>query len=104
MSIKINKAISSFAHDGKLEVLKALKVYLDEKMDDADAVTDLIEKFTLSLEKKEVKVGKVKVDKGDKPKRTRKATYYNYWLGQRLKTFAAEQKDVEDDEKVGKGG
>ena len=62
MSIKINKAIASFAHDEKLEVLKALKVFLDEKMDDADVVTDLIEKFTLTLEKKDLKVGKVKVD------------------------------------------
>lgn len=103
MSTKISKAIAAFAHDENLAMLKALKDFLDEKMDDAD-VTDLIEKFTDTLVKKEVKVEKAKVAKGDKPKRTRKPTFNNYWLGQRLKTFAAEQKDAEEDEKVGKGG
>ena len=104
MSIKINKAIASHVHDEKLEMLKELKNFMDEKMDDADDVNEMIDEFMNSLSIKIIKVSKEKSVKGDKPKRTRKPTFYNHWLGQRLKSFAEEQKSVDDDEKVGKGG
>jgi len=104
MSSKVSKAIAALVFDEKLDVLKKLKVFFDGKMDDADDVTDMIDEFMKELSIKPVKVEKAKVDKYDKPKRTRKPTFYNFWLGQRLKTFAEEQKNVPDDEKAGKGG
>lgn len=99
MSTKVNKTIAPLVLDEKLEVLNQLKTFLDGNLD--DDVTDMLDEFIASLSLKPVKVEKAKTDK---PKRTRKPTFYNYWFGQRLKTFAEEQKDVPDDEKVGNGG
>jgi hypothetical protein len=103
MSTKVANTISAFAHDENLEMLKKLKAFLEEKMDDADEVTDMIDEFTSTLSLTKVKASKKKLA-GDKPKRTRKPTFYNHWLGERLRTFSAEQKDLPEDDRVGKTG
>ena len=109
MSAKVTNAINSLVFDAKIAQIEAIKVFLSDKMNDAvcdlDSFCQLLDEFASSTEKNTVKlkVTKVKGDKYDKSKRTRKPTFYNYWLGQRLKTFAEEQKSVTEDEKVGKG-
>ena len=103
MSTKVANTISAFAHDENLEMLKKLKAFLEEKMDDADEVTDMIDEFTSTLSLTKVKASKKKLA-GDKPKRTRKPTFYNHWLGERLRTFSEEQKQLPEDERVGKTG
>jgi hypothetical protein len=103
MSTKVANTISAFVHDENLETLKKLKVFLEEKMDDADEVTDMIDEFTSTLSLTKVKSSKKKLA-GDKPKRTRKPTFYNHWLGERLRTFSAEQKNLPEDDRVGKTG
>ena len=37
---KVNNAISAFVHEEKIEVIKLLKVYLEEKMDDVEEIND----------------------------------------------------------------
>tara|TARA_Y100000389_G_C17438198_1_gene506878 strand:+ start:94 stop:948 length:855 start_codon:yes stop_codon:yes gene_type:complete len=49
MSTKVANTISAFVHDENLETPKKLKVFLEEKMDDADEVTDMIDEFNSSL-------------------------------------------------------
>jgi len=104
VSAKVVNAISAFAHDENLEMLKKLKEFLEEKMDDADEVIDVIDEFTSTLILTKVKDSKKVSFSGDKPKRTRKPTFYNHWLGGRLKSFSEEQKNLPEDEKVGKTG
>ena len=89
---KVNKSIAGYVHEEIQAKLKELKDFLDDKMDDADAVLELIDEFSEenTLKKVQSKV-KTKVPKADKPKRTRKKTFYNVWLGERLKSFALEQ-------------
>ena len=104
MSTKVVNTISAFVHDENLETLKKLKVFLEEKMDDADEVTDMIDEFTSTLSLTKVKGSKKMKLADDKPKRTRKPTFYNHWLGERLRTFSAEQKELPEDDRVGKTG
>ena len=104
MSTKVTNTISAFVHDENLETLKKLKVFLEEKMDDADEVTDMIDEFTSTLSLTKVKGSKKMKLADDKPKRTRKPTFYNHWLGERLRTFSAEQKELPEDDRVGKTG
>jgi len=104
ISTKVTNTISAFVHDENLATINKLKAFLEEKMDDADEVTDLIDEFASTLSLTKVKGSKnVKVS-GDKPKRTRKPTFYNYWLGKRLRSFGEEQKELPEDERVGKTG
>jgi len=104
MSTKVTNTISAFVHDENLETLKKLKVFLEEKMDDADEVTDMIDEFTSTLSLTKVKGSKKIKLAGDKPKRTRKPTFYNHWLGERLRTFSEEQKELPEEDRVGKTG
>ena len=104
MSTKVTNTISAFVHDENLETLKKLKVFLEEKMDDADEVTDMIDEFTSTLSLTKVKGSKKIKLAGDKPKRTRKPTFYNHWLGERLRTFSEEQKLLPEEDRVGKTG
>ena len=104
MSTKVVNTISAFVHDENLETLKKLKVFLEEKMDDADEVTDMIDEFTSTLSLTKVKGSKKMKLADDKPKRTRKPTFYNHWLGERLRTFSAEQKELPEEDRVGKTG
>jgi len=104
MSTKVTNTISAFVHDENLETLKKLKVFLEEKMDDADEVTDMIDEFTSTLSLTKVKGSKKIKVSGDKPKRTRKPTFYNHWLGERLRTFSEEQKHLPEEDRVGKTG
>ena len=104
MSTKVVNTISAFVHDENLETLKKLKVFLEEKMDDADEVTDMIDEFTSTLSLTKVKGSKKIKLAGDKPKRTRKPTFYNHWLGERLRTFSEEQKELPEEDRVGKTG
>ena len=104
MSTKVANTISAFVHDENLETLKKLKLFLEEKMDDTDEVNDMIDEFTSTLSLTKVKGSKnIKVS-GDKPKRTRKPTFYNHWLGERLRTFSEEQKELPEEDRVGKTG
>ncbi len=104
MSTKVVNTISAFVHDENLETLKKLKMFLEEKMDDADEVNDMIDEFTSTLSVTIMKSSKKIKSSTDKPKKTRKPTFYNYWLGERLRTFSVEQKDLPEGERVGKEG
>ena len=102
MSTKVANTISAFVHDENLETLKKLKLFLEEKMDDTDEVNDMIDEFTSTHSLTKVKGSKnIKVS-GDKPKRTRKPTFYNHWLGERLRTFSEEQKQIPQEDRIGK--
>ena len=100
-STKVSNAISALVHEEKLEVIKQLKVFLEEKMDDVDEINDMIDEFSSTLSLVKVKVSK---KSSDKEKRTRKPTFYNHWLGGRLKSFSGEQKLLPEEERVGKNG
>ena len=97
---KVNNAIAAAVHEEKLEVIKQLKVFLESKMDDTDEIGDLIDEFSSTLTTTKVKAGKK--SSSDKPKRTRKPSFYNYWLGNRLRTFGEEQALLPKDDRVPK--
>ena len=97
---KVNNAIADTVHDGKLDVIKQLKVFLGSKMDDVDDINELIDEFSSTLTITKVKAGKKA--SSDKPKRTRKPSFYNYWLGNRLRTFGGEQALLPKEERVPK--
>lgn len=97
---KVNNAIAAAVHDEKLDVIKQLKVFLGSKMDDVDDINELIDEFSSTLTTTKVKASKK--SSSDKPKRTRKPSFYNYWLGNRLRTFGEEQALLPKDERVPK--
>ena len=97
---KVNNAIAAAVHEEKLDVIKQLKVFLESKMDDTDEIGDLINEFSSTLTTTKVKAGKK--SSSDKPKRTRKPSFYNFWLGNRLRTFGEEQALLPKDERVPK--
>ena len=95
---KVNNAIAAAVHEEKLDVIKQLKVFLESKIDDTDEIGDFIDEFSATLTLTKVKASKK--SSVDKPKRTRKATFYNHWLGIRLKEFSEEQNLLPEDERV----
>ena len=95
---KVTNAIAAAVHEEKLDVIKQLKVFLESKIDDTDEIADFIDEFSATLTLTKVKASKK--SSVDKPKRTRKATFYNYWLGIRLKEFSEEQNLLPEDERV----
>ena len=95
---KVNNAIATAVHEEKLDLIKQLKLFLENKMDDVDDINDYIDEFSATLTLTKVKESKKPV--ADKPKRTRKATFYNHWLGIRLKEFGEEQNLLPEDERV----
>ena len=97
---KVNNAIATAVHDEKLDVIKQLKVFLGSKMDDVDDINELIDEFSSTLTTTKVKAGKK--SSSDKPKRTRKPSFYNYWLGNRLRTFGEEQALLPKEDRVPK--
>ena len=97
---KVNNAIAAAVHEEKLDVIKQLKVFLESKMDDTDEIGDLINEFSSTLTTTKVKAGKK--SSSDKPKRTRKPSFYNYWLGNRLRTFGEEQALLPKEDRVPK--
>ena len=101
-SAKVTNAISAFVHEEKLAFIKDLKVFLEEKMDNADDITDIIDEFTSTLIITKTKISKNTSSVGNTPKRTRKPTFYNHWLGERLRSFGGEQKLLPEEERVPK--
>ena len=95
---KVTNAIAAAVHEEKLDVIKQLKVFLESKIDDTDEIGDFIDEFSATLTLTKVKASKK--SSVDKPKRTRKATFYNHWLGNRLKEFSEEQNLLPEDERV----
>ena len=95
---KVNNAIAATVHEERLDVIKQLKVFLESKMDDTDEIGDFIDEFSATLTLTKVKASKK--SSVDKPKRTRKATFYNYWLGLKLKEFGEKQNLLPEDERV----
>jgi hypothetical protein len=97
---KVNNAIAAAVHDEKLDVIKQLKVFLGSKMDDVDDINELIDEFSSTLTTTKMKANKK--SSSDKPKRTRKPSFYNYWLGNRLRAFGEEQALLPKDDRVPK--
>ena len=97
---KVNNAIAATVHEEKLDVIKQFKVFLESKMDNTDEICDFIDEFSATLTLTKVKAGKK--SSSDKPKRTRKPSFYNYWLGNRLRTFGEEQALLPKEDRVPK--
>ena len=97
---KVNNAIAATVHEEKLDVIKQFKVFLESKMDNTDEICDFIDEFSATLTPTKVKAGKK--SSSDKPKRTRKPSFYNFWLGNRLRTFGEEQALLPKEDRVPK--
>jgi len=112
MTTKINNALNDFIFDEKMQMINGIKSHIGKLYSEDDEairrILDAIDDFASGLEKKTLAI-KSKPKKNDSSsddestkKKKRKQSFYHYWLGLRLKSFAEEQKTVSNDEKVSK--
>ena len=112
MTTKINNALNDFIFDEKMQMINGIKSHIGKLYsEDDDAIKriiDAIDEFASGLEKKTLAI-KSKPKRNDSSsdgestkKKKRKQSFYHYWLGLRLKSFAEEQKTVSNDQKVSK--
>ena len=112
MTTKINNALNDFIFDEKMQMINGIKSHIGKLYSEDDEaikrILDAIDEFASGLEKKTLAI-KTKPKNNDSSsdgestkKKKRKQSFYHYWLGLRLKSFAEEQKTVSNDEKVSK--
>ena len=107
--LKISNAINKEIYDGKISQIDELKIYIKENLDDDFTFTvdgeekdinglyDLLDDFSQNIEKKSFSLKSTSKSAG---KKLKKKSYYNDWLSQRLVTFAKEQNELDEDERV----
>ena len=102
MSTKITNAINSLIFDEKNDQIEAIKAFLTENMDNSEEVCKLLDDFGNLTEKKTIKVKttKSKTNKDGTPRKTRKLSFYNHWLGQRMTSLSNEQQNVPNEQKI----
>ena len=102
MSTKITNAINSLIFNEKIEQIESIKAFLTENMDNSEEVCKLLDDFGNLTEKKTIKVKttKSKTNKDGTPRKTRKLSFYNHWLGQRMTSLSNEQQNVPNEQKI----
>jgi hypothetical protein len=106
MSTKITNAINSLIFDEKNDQIEAIKAFINGKIDNAEEVCKLLDEFGFSNEKKclKVKSTKSKTKNDGTPRKPKKLSFYNYWLGDRMRSFCQEQKNLPNEEQIEKRG
>jgi len=102
MSNKITNTINSLILNEKIEQIESIKAFLTENMDNSEEVCKLLDDFGNLTEKKTIKVKttKSKTNKDGTPRKTRKLSFYNHWLGQRMTSLSNEQQNVPNEQKI----
>ena len=101
VSLQLQKAINA-EHKERFE---ALKIFLKQNVDeDADTICNLIDKFSATSfnDSGPVVTSITSTNSQKKTKTKKKISYYNHWMGIKLKELSEKEKNVSEDEKIPK--